>query len=516
MAKKFRILHIGTLTIEHALSDRNDIHYDFLNARIIENQQINFEDVTEFIKKQKSYDFILVEYNYSDRMMQLLKEVINPFNTYVNEQFYSEEYQNDKLLNEMFVRPIGSQNRETLIDKVKSICFPGQYGDKKRPTQLMINPSFQGEKEYLGNKWLKLHGHFGETFQQVATLNDLLFYEKNKALEIWPEFKKEGDVVIEITFRIYADNTVDNLLKEITVSEQQLSEPFKIDVMTRNAFVSYSVKAKGEGILYLGAVHRRWSRQEFGKFLLGGEIFKDEDRNEFIYFFSPGDMKPPLNVYFSGYRTAEGFEGYFMMKKLGAPFILIGDPRIEGGAFYIGKESYEKAIVRIIQEKLTYLNLQSHELILSGLSMGSFGAIYYGAQLNPAAVIVGKPLVNIGTVGQNMKLLRPEEFGTSLDVLLANTGGTTQHHIHQLNQKFWDTFNNYDVSHTTFAICYMEDDDYDLYAFNDLLEVLSKNHAHVISRGVPGRHNDDSPTINNWFINFFHILMESKFGRKRL
>lgn len=45
--------------------------------------------------------------------------------------------------------------------------------------------------------------------------------------------------------------------------------------------------------------------------------------------------KPPLNVYFSGYRPAEGFEGYFMMNKMNAPFILIGDPRLEGGSFYL-------------------------------------------------------------------------------------------------------------------------------------------------------------------------------------
>ncbi len=30
---------------------------------------------------------------------------------------------------------------------------------------------------------------------------------------------------------------------------------------------------------------------------------------------------------------------------------------------------------------LEKLNFKSHELILSGLSMGSFGALYYGAEL---------------------------------------------------------------------------------------------------------------------------------------
>ena len=41
-----------------------------------------------------------------------------------------------------------------------------------------------------------------------------------------------------------------------------------------------------------------------------------------IYYFNPGDLKPPLAVYFSGYRSAEGFEGRGMM---GAWAVLFAD-----------------------------------------------------------------------------------------------------------------------------------------------------------------------------------------------
>lgn len=515
MARKFRILHIGTQSIENEFVNRTDVAIDFLDARIFDNVTVDFDEVIAFIRKQKAYNFVFVECHYSEKLIQILLQVIEPFNTYISNAYFSEAFMQHTMLANMFVRPIVAEHRTALIEKVKALCFNGQYGDKKGPRQLTVHPNFTGRAEFIGNRWLKLSGDFGKSYQQVAMLNDMLYYEKDKALEIWPEYKKEGDVRIEITFRIYVSGSVDDVIRTITVSEEELQEPVLIDVMPKDAFISYSVKAKGNGSLYLGAVHRRWSRLEFGKFLLGGEIFKDQERNEFIYIFHPGDMKPPLNVYFSGYRPAEGFEGYFMMQKLGAPFILIGDPRIEGGSFYLGSDAYEAGIQQVIQEKLDELGFESHELMLSGLSMGSFGAIYYGAKLNPAAVIVGKPLVNIGTIGQNMKLLRPEEFGTSLDVLLEMTGGNTDEHVQILNQKFWDTFNNNDVSQTTFAICYMEDDDYDLYAFNELLDVLSDNRARVLSRGVPGRHNDDSPTINNWFINFYHILLEMKFGRNK-
>ena len=35
-----------------------------------------------------------------------------------------------------------------------------------------------------------------------------------------------------------------------------------------------------------------------------------------------------------------------------------------------------------------------------------------------------------------------------------------------------------------------------------------------MSRSVPGRHNDDSSTITNWFINFYHLIMAQQFGRE--
>lgn len=76
----------------------------------------------------------------------------------------------------------------------------------------------------------------------------------------------------------------------------------------------------------------------------------------FVYF-EKGDMKPPLAVYFSGYRTQEGFEGYYMMRGFGCPFILVTDPRSEGGAFYLGDSEFEQMITDYVTDKLDELGL---------------------------------------------------------------------------------------------------------------------------------------------------------------
>ena len=56
--------------------------------------------------------------------------------------------------------------------------------------------------------------------------------------------------------------------------------------------------------------HSRSSRRGYGFFIPGGEIYKTSSGEEVFCYFEPGDMKPPLNVYFAGYKKREGFEGY--------------------------------------------------------------------------------------------------------------------------------------------------------------------------------------------------------------
>ncbi len=53
-------------------------------------------------------------------------------------------------------------------------------------------------------------------------------------------------------------------------------------------------------------------RDGAGDFISGGKRIVDPaTREDIAYYFNPGDLKPPLNVYFSGAREREGFEGYF-------------------------------------------------------------------------------------------------------------------------------------------------------------------------------------------------------------
>lgn len=86
--------------------------------------------------------------------------------------------------------------------------------------------------------------------------------------------------------------------------------------------------------------------------------------------------------------------------------------------------------------------------------------------------------------------------------------------IESLNQKFWNKFSQSTFPRTRFAIAYMEHDDYDNTATKLLIEDLSAKGAHIYTKGYEGRHNDNSRSINKWFMRQYVDLLEADFERK--
>ena len=202
-----------------------------------------------------------------------------------------------------------------------------------------------------------------------------------------------------------------------------------------------------------------------------------------------------------------------MMRNMGAPFLLISESRLEGGAFYLGDKEYEDYIVSGIEDCLNQLGFDRSQLILSGLSMGTFGALYNGCKLRPHAILLGKPLASLGDIARNERISRPGGFPTSLDVLSKNCGDMSEQSMDVLNHRFWDLFDQTDWSQTKFIVSYMLEDDYDMTAYDRLISHIDDVGVQVIGKGVHGRHNDDTYSIVAWFKNQYDDILKSDFNR---
>ena len=408
------------------------------------------------------------------------------------------------------------ENMDEFMSNLEFKFFSGQYGDTVavNPYNYMINPSYKGEYKIEGQKYLILDDDFGDEYYPIISNTYNIATVKDRKLEFWLEYIKDPGIEIKLEFSRPANGYLGLDLDTWSVTSDNLNKPIVIDGKNAETQFSINISIKGKGKIKLGSVHQRQSRINQGFFLNGGQRIVDENRDELFYLFDPGDMKPPLNVYFSGYKSAEGFEGYFMLKKMKSPFILVTDTRLEGGSFYLGSKTLEDGLTKAIKEKLDWLGFSNEQLVLSGISMGAFGAVYYGLSLEPYAIILGKPLLGVGDIALNGRLHRPNEFDTALDVMLVRTGENSKEAAKELNEVFWDKFAKSSLRNTKIYAAYMKEDDYDPNAFYNLTHKAEKIEK-VIGHGYTGRHNDNSLAIRRWFLTEYnHVLNEVRNGEK--
>lgn len=414
-------------------------------------------------------------------------------------------------------RRISAEELRILLETGLPDYFPGSYGEKYVPQFLSVAQGFKGSVLWRGYESVDLIGDYGDELTQIVFWRNNIPIGESQAIEFWLEYSKDDTVTIslEISLLYFTYDTKPDLQKAWMFSEDDLKDIIYVENhLDKKGFIFISLKARGHGQLKVTGLHNRHSRRGKGAFLPGGKRAATKEREEIFYYFDPGNLKPPLNVYFSGYKTKEGFEGYYMMRKLGHPFLLISESRLEGGAFYLGSKEFENMIERIIRKYMAALAFNRSQVILSGLSMGTFGALYYGCRIRPDTILIGKPLTNMGAVAENERLKCPEGSHSWLDVLHKACGSLDPEAARQLDDRFWERFDRTDWSKTRFVVAYMIEDDLDGNAYENLKAHLSGGDAWIYGKGLHGRHNDDTPGIVSWFENQYQEIIQRDFDEK--
>ena len=509
MARKLNVLQIGYTNIKPEILPLG-LHWEWQD--LVELEKLDSQQLKE--RYPKKFEVVIIEPNNLAIEWSWLTTLVDPYRVFYLHT--DNESASSELLHWLqckLAKPLSLDELEAQVGQWMKSLFPKQaYGEGYDARTISIHPTLQNQVIYEANHYVSFESE-SDDYRPILTWNRNIPVKANEPMELWLTQVTEGDCNLRLKLVKFLTGSVDLIEAVELVEISGRATPIIIE-SNRDLSVSVSLEAKGKGKARIGKFHWRESRLEQGLFLPGGKRIVDSYGDELIYYFHPGDLKPPLNVYFSGYRSLEGFEGFFMMEQLGSPFLLIGDPRLEGGAFYMGSEEYEQAMVQTIQKHLDYLGFTNQQLVLSGLSMGTYGALYYGALLEPAAIVLGKPLASIGTVALNGMLVRPTEFYTSFDVVYALTQYNNRMAARQVDERFWQQFKKGNFNQTLFAIAYMQQDDYDATAYYDVLVNLEESRSRVISKGFVGRHNDDSAGIFDWFFKQYQLIMQDQFQRE--
>ena len=503
--KKVQVLQLGARDYSKLMpvSERAEWHYE-----------PDFSKLPE--KRFDIFDLAILDREITEAELNDLLRFLKAYTLFVTEAVpVDRDSPTWRLMVRRKGKQISPEELRTLLEEDLSDYFLESYGANFKPYNLSVAQRFQGKVAWRGFEGVDLTGDFGDKMTQAAFWRYNIMIEENQNIEFWLEYAKDGTVEISLEVMVlhFLYDSVPESQKTWTFSEKELEDVVYIENKSsgRGGMIFASLKAKGQGKLTVTTLHNRLSRRGKGAFLPGGGRSVTSDREEVFYFFDPGNLKPPLNVYFSGYKTAEGFEGYHMLRSFAHPFLLISESRLEGGAFYIGSDEYEEKVEQIIRNCMKELGFQGSDVILSGISGGTYGALYYGCRIHPHTILLGKPLASMGDIAKNERLNRPGGFPTSLDMLHKFCGNLSPEAVCRLNSRFWDAFDRTEWDGTQFAVAYMIEDDYDSTAYENLQLHLKGAHVRIFGKGLHGRHNDDTNGIVNWFVKQYKRIMQDYF-----
>ena len=499
MSEEIRILQLGTEDWNNCYQLPNYVELTFAEEFLVPPKQ--------------TYDLVFVDRPIKKAELKALCKATKAHTLYVTDkEVWNENMQ------EFYTRKVGKRiaadNLQDFLLKETKYYFSKPYGEKFHSYDVAVAQGFSGTIQWNGNESILLEGDFGEQMNQAAYWRSNIPVFEGQAIEFWLEYKKDPEIEIALSITQFVGGSISEVQKTWFFTEDELDEVIIVDNQLKTGAVFISLLAKGKGSLEIIALHDRHSRRGHGVFLPGGQRYVTSNREEIFSYFDPGDLKPPLAVYFSGYKTMQGFEGYYLMRNMGCPFLLIAEPRLEGGSFYMGDNEYETGIVDIIKKHMKELGFSKDQVILSGLSMGAFGALFYGCDIRPHAVIVGKPLASIGDVAKNERLLRPGGFPTSLDVLSKVSGDCDEESVKRLNERFWNKIDAAKWDNSKFVVSYMIEDDFDSTAYQTLLSHVNGSGMKVYGKGIHGRHNDETGAIVAWFKRQYDKILQEDFGRK--
>ncbi len=475
------------------------------------NVEWNYEP--ELDVNDLEYDIAFICRTLTDQEVDILTRMVRAHCLFILE----DVKMNDKLnflMKSRCGRKIADTDIETFLQTKLRDYYTVPYGEKFDPHSLTPAPDFHGKVYWHGYTEAVFEGNFGDKMKQAVLWRGNIPVEKDQAIDFWLEYETTGSVEIELQIVQFLNGSVSVIQNTWKFNEEDLKQPVTIDNDKESGPVFVWINAKGQGTLKIVSLHDRYSRHDAGAFLPGSRRIVTDNREEIFAYMDPGDLKPPLCVYFSGYKTMEGFEGYRMMRRKGCPFILISEPRLEGGAFYLGSQEYENKIKEVIEGYMTELDFTNNDVVFSGLSMGTFGAVYYGTMIRPAYIIVGKPVLSLGNMTAAERIDRPGVFPTAFDLMWKQYQSLDKEAIEKLNRHFWDKFDQTDWSDRTFCVAYMLEDDYDNGAYQNLLSHIKGSNAKVIGKGLHGRHNDDTSGIVSWFIRQYDRVLRDEYNRE--
>ena len=308
-----RVLQLGSIDWSKKYELTKNLEWHFNDFPPVE--KVDEKDPKKKKIEIKNYDVILITgpTNLTKKNWADLKGLVPPYQVlYLPKVLEIADTEESYFLKSIAAQEI-TEDPQYLINKLEERYFVGQTGMRVAAVNFKLNDRQVHSFEYLGHGELKLNLDTNNEWINLGVYKTGIYIDPGKRINFWLTMKNNN---FQVRMRIFIQNPgSDGDVKDqvvIDLTKFQKDEYFsQLEVLEyyRNATISLEVKGSGE--LTIGTLHARWGRDGAGDFISGGKRIVDPaTREDIAYYFNPGDLKPPLNVYFSGAREREGFEGY--------------------------------------------------------------------------------------------------------------------------------------------------------------------------------------------------------------
>lgn len=428
------------------------------------------------------------DFKYIDRYLKIKPKLI-----IVCDQFMQSIAHNDMLKNNTNIIFTDFYNKEfeDIISKYLSSESKGKF---LSVNNFIITNSLGYYKKIIRSKnfGLFLTGDFGDNYTQLG------YWKYNIPMN-------EDEIKIDLDFNQYGEAKLGMVIDFVNYQGEVICDSVLIENVENNKFytikkttnlktlLSVSILIRGKGKLSINQLNLKISKGDLGYLTIGDDVLMDHNGHKIYYKYLDGVSHDYLNIYFSGHREVQRFEGWNIIEQTnGKSTLLFSENRLNGGSFFKGGDELEEKIMSVISKTIKKLNISKTHVTISGLSMGTLPALYYGAKLGIKNIVLGKPILSINRLAHNYKVKRPYELGSVLDMpTYLNTNN-----FETLDEKVYTNLPK--IKNTQLYLGIMADDSYDDNFYFDLVKYLSPDnliHKYILS----GDHNDKSADISNWF-----------------
>ncbi|CAK8054180.1 accessory Sec system protein Asp2 [Eupransor demetentiae] len=382
----------------------------------------------------------------------------------------------------------GQKTPETVGQRIVRDLYIGQIGFPTRfsEEQYLPQTDYRWTFERHGRFSTLYEGDFGNDWTQVGTLKtfpgDFAAGQDNW---MYLDYQSEGGVQVALEFVFFQNGR----LQQLQILEgDALRQMAMVKAPEKYQDYQILVLLKGQGKIDLHALHQRRSRHGLGLFIPGGQRELTDDGQEVLSYYNPGTKKGPLIILFAGTRLhIEGFEMMGPLNKLGYPYLLFTDSRTQGGAFDVGSEAYEAVVLNTIEKAMREADVTPDQVIMSGYSMGSYPAMYYLANVDAGALIVAKPIMNLGTFTASPEFPHNGlNRDWTLDVRRFLAGRMSPDDSEMMDAQLWQKLDKVNWAGKDVALFTMSEDEYDGKSLPQLLSFLKDkgvNFDHKVEKG---------------------------------